>query len=99
MEELFEPVTDALIDEPGVSMGTGFGKGPGLRVNDKIFSMLVGGRLVVKLPRERCEELVADGATFLRMGKRQMREWVSLEESTGDWVALSREALEFVRPA
>lgn len=80
----FDDVADALLDEPRVTEGTGFGKGPGLRVNNKIFSLLVGGHLVVKLPRERCEELVADGASYLQMGQRQMRECVSFEEGVGD---------------
>lgn len=95
MTERFEDVARELLGEPGVTEGSGFGKSPGLRVNDKIFAMLVGGRLVVKLPRERCEELVGQQANYLQMGKRQMREWISVDD--GDWTALSREALDYVR--
>lgn len=96
MNGTYEDVVEALASEPDVTVGTGFGANPGLRVQDKIFSMLLHDELVVKLPGERCEELVAGGAAYLRMGTREMRQWVSVAD--GDWVALSREALEFVRP-
>ncbi|CAN5313812.1 hypothetical protein BH20ACT24_BH20ACT24_24460 [soil metagenome] len=51
-EELFESLAVALLAEPGVSQGTGFGRSPGLRVGGKVFAMLVKGELVAKLPRE-----------------------------------------------
>jgi TfoX/Sxy family transcriptional regulator of competence genes len=34
---------------------------PGLKVSGKVFSMLVKGRLVVKLPRQRVEAIIAEG--------------------------------------
>lgn len=98
--EIFEQVERVLLEEPGTTRGTGFGSGPGVRVEGKIAAMLVGGRLVVKLPAERCAELVASGAEPLSMGRRTMREWVTLGPERGDeWIALAREALAFVRPA
>jgi hypothetical protein len=95
----FDAIAGDLLAEPGVEEGTGFGKQPGLRVGGKIFAMEIDGRLVVKLPPERCDELVEAGGTepFV-IGKRRMREWVAVEPGAHDWPALAREALGFVRP-
>lgn len=43
------------------------------------------------------EGTAAGGAERLRMGKRTMREWVSVDRSHRDWAALAREALAFAR--
>jgi hypothetical protein len=94
----FDAIAERLLGEPGVDEGTGFGSNPGLRVGGKIFAMLVDGELVVKLPAERCTELAAgEGATTFQVGKRQMREWVSVAPGAHDWDALADEALAFVR--
>ncbi len=97
-EEAFAAVAEALLREPDTSSGTGFGSSPGVRVGGRIAAMLVGGRLVVKLPAARCQELVAGGAEPLSMGRRTMREWVTLgPEREPEWLPLAREALAFVR--
>jgi TfoX/Sxy family transcriptional regulator of competence genes len=72
---------------------------PGLRVKGKVFAMLAKGELVVKLPKERVDELVASGAgTQFDPGRgRLMKEWASVpEDSAEDWERLAREALQFV---
>ena len=99
-EAAFALVEQALLAEPGTASGTGFGRGPGVTVGGRIAAMLVGGRLVVKLPAERCGEIVAGGhAEPLRMGRRTMREWVAVGvEREAEWLPLAREALAFVRP-
>jgi hypothetical protein len=89
----FDAVLRRFDGEPGVEQGTGW-RSPGLRVNRKIFAMLVDDELVVKLPRERCQELVAAGGRPFRSGGRELREWVVV--SGGDWVALAEEAHAFV---
>jgi hypothetical protein len=94
---MFEDIANELRAEPGIDEGTGFGTNPGLRVGGKIFAMEVRGKLVVKLPAERCEALVAQGAEPFVVGRRQMREWVAVEPGAHDWAALAREALAFVR--
>jgi hypothetical protein len=82
-----------------VTEGTGFGASRGLRVGRRIFAMLVDEELVVKLPAERCAALAdGDGAGLFEVGRRRMREWVSIEpDGAHDWPALVREALTFVR--
>jgi TfoX/Sxy family transcriptional regulator of competence genes len=91
----FNTIANEFLAEPGVDQGTGFGSNPGLRVGGKIFAMEVDGRLVVKLPAERVAALTATGAEPFVIGKRMMREWLSVEPRD-DWSALAREAYEFV---
>ena len=71
-----------------------------LKVKQKIFAMLVEGRLVVKLPKQRVEALVLSGAGARydpRHDGRLMQEWLVVEPtSEEDWLDLSREAMEFV---
>jgi hypothetical protein len=99
VEQLYETIAAGFRGQPGVTEGTGFGSSPGLRVSGKIFMMLVKGQLVLKLPKQRVDELVASGAGFpFDSGRgRPMKEWVSIpaERGTG-WESLAREAMLFV---
>jgi hypothetical protein len=64
--------------------------------------MLVRGRLVVKLPADRVNALVASGAgvPFDANKGTPMKEWLSLDpDSDCDWLALATEGLEFARAA
>jgi hypothetical protein len=84
---------------PGVTSGTGFGRNDGLRISDKIFAIRLDDELVVKLPRERVEELVASGAgrPWGPGRGRVMKEWVALSaRAPAQWAALVEEAREFV---
>lgn len=94
----FEAIAARLVADPDVEERTAF-TSPGLRVGGKIFAMLVRDELVVKLPAERCAELVATGAGRpFRSGGRSMREWVSVGRSPElEWSSLADEALAFVR--
>ena len=73
---------DGVIPPPG---GSGFGRGA-LRYRRKIFAMVVRGQLVVKLPRQRVDGLVADGQgeRFDANKGLRMKEWFSLHPES-DW--------------
>ena len=101
-EQRYEDLVDEFAGEDGVlppSGGSGFGR-DALRLRRKIFAMLVRGRLVVKLPRSRVDELVAagQGERFDANKGTPMKEWLSLDpESDLAWSPLAREALDFAR--
>ncbi len=63
-EERYASIVEALIGNADVTLGSpgkrGFGSSA-LQVGGKIFAMLVGGKFVVKLPRQRVDALVASG--------------------------------------
>ncbi len=67
---------------------------PSPKVGGKVFAGDWNGELVVKLPAERVEALIAagEGALFAPMEGRVMKEWVVVLDD-----ALAREALDFVR--
>ncbi|MEJ7762689.1 MAG: TfoX/Sxy family protein [Thermomicrobiales bacterium] len=102
--DAFAAMIAAIGDQPGVTPPdpTGAGKRFGadaLKVNDKIFAMLVGDRLVVKLPRQRVDDLIArgHGERFASGQGRPMKEWFSVGPSAmPDSLDLAREALAFV---
>ncbi|HEV2527100.1 MAG TPA: hypothetical protein VGT61_01415 [Thermomicrobiales bacterium] len=83
--------------EPPVPGARGFGA-EAIRVDGKIFSMLCVGKLVVKLPQDWVEAMVASGAGApFRLGRsRTMRGWVMVDVDGGEWVELSREARTWV---
>jgi hypothetical protein len=96
----FARVVAALGRRTGVTLEPGWGAGNlVLKVNAKIFAMEVGGRLVVKLPKPRVDELVSAGG-FTRFDPRKngrvMKEWLVASDGS-DWVELATEALAFGR--
>jgi TfoX/Sxy family transcriptional regulator of competence genes len=98
-EQMWGPIAKTQLATGGVTAGTGFGKTEGLRISGKIFAMLVGDELVVKLPKERVDELVDAGvAKRFDAGKgRPMKEWASVSSSASRrWKALVEEAKVFV---
>jgi hypothetical protein len=102
VEKRYEDLVDELLGTDGVTPprgGTGFGRGA-IRFQNKIFAMLVRGRLVLKLPAARVDALVAagDGVRFDANKGTPMKEWFSLDpRSRYEWLPLAREALEFAR--
>jgi hypothetical protein len=88
--------SDSSVTPP--SAGRGFGAS-GLKVDGKIFAMVSKGELVVKLPRERVDALIAagTGSRFDPGHGRVMKEWVSIPPSHGhSWPELAQEAFDFV---
>jgi hypothetical protein len=100
-ERRFQELVEALAAEPAMSpptAGRNFGANA-LKVNGRIFAMLVRGNVGLKLPRQRVAELIAAGqAQPFDAGKgKPMKEWLTVPaESNLDWLALAREAMQFV---
>ncbi|HEY3186690.1 MAG TPA: TfoX/Sxy family protein [Solirubrobacteraceae bacterium] len=97
-EANFDAIAARMLGEPGIEQRTAFAS-PGLTVGGKIFAMCSRGRLVFKLPAERCAELVAAGrGRPFESGGRAMREWVAVDDtSESEALELAGEALAFVR--
>ena len=97
-EDRFADLVDEFVGIDGVtppSGGSGFGRSA-LRFRRKIFAMFVRGRLVLKLPAARVDELAGAGAGVRFDANKgiPMMEWLSLDPDAGeDWLALAREAL------
>jgi TfoX/Sxy family transcriptional regulator of competence genes len=101
-EERFAKIVEELLNNPGItppSIGKEFGSS-GLKIHNKIFAMLVRGRLVVKLPKTRVDALTASGNGKRydpRHDGRFMKEWIAIEPTSEEaWLPLAREAMEFV---
>jgi TfoX/Sxy family transcriptional regulator of competence genes len=72
----------------------------GLKVNGKIFAMMVRGKFVAKLPKKRVDELVASGAGDYfdpRKDGRLMKEWIVLRAAQPPWLRIAKEAHGFVK--
>jgi hypothetical protein len=77
--------------------GKGFGS-TALKFDGRIFAMLSSkGRFVVKLPRERVDELVGRGqGQYFSPGRgRLMKEWLAVSGQSISWLELAREAYGF----
>jgi TfoX/Sxy family transcriptional regulator of competence genes len=100
-EEIFERLVEQHGGRPGISMGRMFGS-PVLKVRGKVFAMLVKGRLVVKLPSERVEKLLASpvGQRFDPGHGKPSKEWVAVDAGASRrWRSLVDQAREFVASA
>jgi hypothetical protein len=100
-DERFEDLVDEFqhlpdVTPPGASRGFG---SHALRVRNRIFAMLVRGRLVVKLPESQVDTLVEEGhgVRFDANKGKPMKEWLAVApESSLSWVKLATDAMEFV---
>jgi TfoX/Sxy family transcriptional regulator of competence genes len=100
-EELFEAIAAKLLNDDAISRKKMFGS-TGLSIGGKVFALLVKGKLVVKLPRQRVEALVLAeiGQPFDPGHGRLMKEWVAIEPAAGgEWLNLAQEARDFVADA
>lgn len=96
-----DKLDDMLLGIPGVKASKGFGY-PVFTVNGKIFALVGGSGVAIKLPAPRVQELI-DGQTrhpFKVAEHIVWREWVSIqydnpEDYEGD-LELFQEALEYV---
>jgi hypothetical protein len=95
--EAFDALVAHDVALPGVSVGRLF-RSDGLRVNDKIYAMLVVDRLVVKVPADTVAAMRASGeGDEFTSGGRVMREWVTVRGvDPARWRELADEARAFV---
>jgi TfoX/Sxy family transcriptional regulator of competence genes len=99
-EERYGSLVDELLSSTDATLSDkkGFGSS-GLWVGGRLFAMLVEDRLVVKLPRQRVEALIAagEGERFDPGHGRLMKEWLTVAPTSEErWLPLASEALEFV---
>jgi TfoX/Sxy family transcriptional regulator of competence genes len=95
----FAPVARAFASDRQVTCGKLMAS-IGLKVNGRIFAMMVRGRFVAKLPRSRVDELVQTGVGHSfdpRRNGRPMKEWVVLKGTKPSWLELAKEAHRFVK--
>jgi hypothetical protein len=90
-----------LLAEEALEEGTIMG-GPCVRSGREFVGMPhhKGDGIVVKLPRDRVDALIAagEGAPFAPAGK-VFKEWVLVEDHDEDrWIELLRESISFVNP-
>ena len=104
-EERYATIVDAFSALPGVTPpappGPGknvFGAGA-IKVDNKIFAMLVRDDLVLKLPKQRVAALIGEGTALpFDAGKgKPMAEWATIPAAAAEqWLPMAREAFTFV---
>jgi TfoX/Sxy family transcriptional regulator of competence genes len=94
----FEKVANEFAGRPHVTSGAMMAS-PGLKVGGKIFAMLTRDRFVVKLPKARVDELIAQssGTRFDPGHGRLMKEWIVVNLPPRMWLALAEEAYRYVK--
>ncbi len=99
VEQLFDDVSARLLEEdPQLEQGRMM-NAFGLKTGGKFFAMVVKDDLVVKLPAERVDELIAErkGERFDPGHGRLMKEWVALRpRDQAACTAYVTEARDFV---
>jgi TfoX/Sxy family transcriptional regulator of competence genes len=96
VQALFDEVAERLLREDDAIAQTRMMNSDGLKTGGKFFAMVSRGELVVKLPRERVDELVeaGEGHRFDPGHGRLMKEWVALrpadEAACASYVAEAR---------
>ena len=100
----FQKVVSIFADHRDVKFGKMFSSSSVLNVDGKIFAMCRKGDLVVKLPKDRVDQLVEarKGTRFEPGHGRIMKEWIVIpakmvQARKEDWQKLSKEAYVFVK--
>ena len=95
----FASVMEALATQRRVTTGRMFGS-EALKLGNRVFAMVVKGRLVVKVSPDRAKELQESGlaSAFDPGHGRLMKQWVSIQPRAKiDWIELAGEALAYAR--
>jgi hypothetical protein len=83
-----------------LKMGDVQKQGESLKTRKKMFAMFQKGNYIVKLPKERVEELINSekGLPYDPGNGRIMKEWVIIpEEYTDEWIVYALEAKKFAK--
>ena len=94
--DAYRDVADTLCADPAMSEGQMMGM-PALKLGNKMIGGCFDGDLLVKLGRERVDELVAAGRAqpFDPSERgRPMKDWALVPEPADDWLELAEEAKE-----
>ena len=101
-EEIKEIIDDILLEIPEVEPGHAFGL-PGYYVNGKLFASVYESGLTLKLPKEKCSDLIerVDGFDAFAPLGNIMKEWAHLtKEDPNDFeneIELMIESMNFVK--
>ena len=93
-EDPYREVVEELLADPLVSEAKMMGM-PTLKVGRSMFGGVFGDELVVRVGRERVQELIDAGRAdaFDPSGRgRPMKDWAQVHEPADDWLALAEEA-------
>ena len=101
-DQVFDTISKAFDSDPKVSQSKMFGS-LGLKISGKVFAFSMKGKLVLKLPKEKVDELIAAkegkhfGHMFAPNNWRSMKEWVEIaSDNEKVWLKLASEAKSFV---
>jgi len=89
-----EAIVNALISDPEVTMlKARMFEGQALKTGGKTFAIIVNGKFVVKLPKQRVDALVGSGSgkRFDTGHGKVLREWLAVER-VHEAMALAQEA-------
>jgi hypothetical protein len=93
----YREVVEALLTDPAVSEAQMMGM-PAVKLGSKMFGGFFDGNLVVRIGRERVEDLISSGRAlpFDPSGRdRPMKDWAQVPEPNAEWLALATEAKAF----
>lgn len=81
-EDLFDDLVHVYLDRIDVSLEKVFHNDV-LKVNNKIFAMVVRGQLVLKVPANQASSLIAtsEAVAFEPRNGRKMKEWIAVDPS------------------
>jgi hypothetical protein len=94
-EEIWSNVKEHFLKMPEVQK-----QGESLKIRKKMFAMLSKGNYVVKLPKERVNELLntGEGLPYDPGNGKIMKEWVIIPiECSDKWIEYTSEAKEFAK--
>jgi len=101
-EDLKEIFDELLLGDPDIYPGSAFGL-PGYYIEGKLFASIFESGLVLKLPKEKCKQLIEneDGFDHFAPLGNNMRQWVHVTkddpENYEEELGLIEESIMFVR--